>query len=690
MPRDIGPVVASFILLLPEVWHTRLSVPYETIRLAIERREGAAMGHRDVDGTRRVKFFGERDLAVGQFVDRAAEIAEKFDPADPPTNATDIIELHNVQQYLARGYLPPTYTEVQRQHAHALAAQARSAVARFFSSINDSNVAALISGVDYGYHSDLLELLGRNKAFNRCHASTMLPALETCRVRLGDMLTSRTLVTAYDTEISELLLATPRNGEHLIRKYLLSDNQQPVHLPPSFTSADARDLLDRYLDSPDPHLNYVGLLETARDDERAGVDPMLKLKARRRKAEISEEFFSKNTTATLKLGCEIAISGDQGEPVTVERDGYMYSFSYSRSWLDETTDHPSVLNNVQHLFEFADDHVLLTLPAYTSGMEVLERHMGMRGKDDYHYGMAFQSADLNSLMQTRMLLHVLRAKEIELEDVIAWFFNNYLDEEFATSNFRFSPSGTSSTYLERVRHLFAEMESVATQFSLYVQNGAIDRELLPLLSELIRYRTLPTLLEGKYIYPTEHPEIVGILHTLFSDQSLMNYITDDLQAHNAAALLIGKQVAYDDFHEYQQEVVDQLIDLGVLENTGTRLRVVSTRQLLILNSLFKIEAENYYHLSKESRAEVDAMVEKGWLTRTSTLLSEPEAKYFNYFLNNLDFSNGPKLRNKYQHGRQDDREDAHFHTYVTVLRLLLALMIKINDDFCLAAIEREK
>ena len=629
---------------------------------------------------------------MGHFVDRAAEIAEKFSPADPPMNAMDIIELHNVQQYVERGFLPHAYTEVQRQHAQALVAQARSAVARFFSSVNDSNVAALISGVDYGYHSDLLELLGRNKAFDRCHASEMLLALEACRVRFGDLLTSRKLVTAYDTEIRDALLASPRNGEHVIRKYLHSDNQQPVHLPPSFTPADARDLLDRYLDSPDPHLNYVGLIETARDDERAGVDPMLKLKARRRKTEISKEFFSENTTATLKLGCEIAISDDQDEPVTVERDGYMYSFSYSRSWLDETTDHPSVLNNVQHLFEFADGHVLLKLPAYTSGMEVLERHVGMRGKDDYHYGMAFQSADLNSLLQTRMLLHVLRAREIELEDVIAWFFNDYLDEEFAASNFRFSPSGTSSTYLERVRHLFAEMESVATQFSLYVQNGEIDRELLPLLSELIRYRTLPTLLEGRYIYPTEHPEIVGILHTLFSDQSLMNYINDDLQAHNAAALLVGTQVAYGDFHEYQQEIVDQLIDLGVLENTGTRVTVASMRQVLILNSLFKTEAESYYRLSKDSRAEVDAMIEKGWLTRTSTLLSEPEAKYFNYFLNNLDFSNGPKLRNKYQHGRQDDGdgEDAHFHTYVTVLRLVLALMIKINDDFCLAAIEREK
>ena len=155
-------------------------------------------------------------------------------------------------------------------------------------------------------------------------------------------------------------------------------------------------------------------------------------------------------------------------------------------------------------------------------------------------------------------------------------------------------------------------------------------------------------------------------------------------------LLVGNQVAYDDFHEYQQEIVDHLVELGFLENTGTRVTIANSRQLFILNSLFRTEAESYYHFSKRTRAEVDAMVEKGWITRCSALLSEAEAKYFNYSLNSVDFSNGPQLRNKYQHGAQadGDGEDAHFHTYVTVLRLLLALIIKINDDFCLAAIEK--
>jgi Insertion element 4 transposase N-terminal len=56
-----------------------------------------------------------------------------------------------------------------------------------------------------------------------------------------------------------------------------------------------------------------------------------------------------------------------------------------------------------------------------------------------------------------------------------------------------------------------------------------------------------------------------------------------------------------------------------------------------------------------------------------------------YYLNQVDFSNGPDLRNKYLHGSQvgADDEKQHLDTYITALKLLVALVIKINDDFCL-------
>ena len=182
------------------------------------------------------------------------------------------------------------------------------------------------------------------------------------------------------------------------------------------------------------------------------------------------------------------------------------------------------------------------------------------------------------------------------------------------------------------------------------------------------------------------------MNLLFSDQAYVNYIKEELQGDNAAMLLLKNEVAYDDFHEYQKPAIDHLIKLGILENDGARVRSSTLEQFRILSALFETQCASYFHLSDRGRAVADAMVAKGWVDRRSSLLSEAEGKYFNYFLNSVDFSNGPELRNKYLHGSQvnAEGEDAHFHTYMTALRLTLALVIKMNDDFCLAATEEAK
>jgi hypothetical protein len=60
-------------------------------------------------------------------VPRVAELVEQFDNANVPTDAMDIIELHNVQQYLEHGFVPREYTEKEREVATSRIGQIRSA-----------------------------------------------------------------------------------------------------------------------------------------------------------------------------------------------------------------------------------------------------------------------------------------------------------------------------------------------------------------------------------------------------------------------------------------------------------------------------------------------------------------------------------------------------------------------------------
>lgn len=639
-------------------------------------------------GSRRVRFFGRQDLASGWYLDRVGELVEQFDASKLQTNATDVIELHNVQQYLEDGLLPHSFGADQRAQAIARIPQMRSVVGRFFSAVDDTNCPRLIVDVGFDYHADLLDLLGRHKAFQRCSAEVMLSALTDAGVRLGTLLANEKLVDAYGSEIRERLLGAPHNAEHLIRKHMQKESAREIYLPTSLTPADMRQLMESYIDSGGANPNYVGLIETAPVSRETGVDAKLKLRAKRRNLEMTQKFFEEN--AGFRTGCEVLIADSQDEAMKCDMDdsdGMVVRFSYSGRWLEETVDNPSILNNFQHLFGFADRQVLLTLPSYPAQLGVLERVMTTTGKTDYQTGAVFRSIDLSTLLQTRLYDHYMKSKNIDLEEVISWFFEEYLVQEFGAGNFSFAPSDRQSSYLQRVRHLFVELESVTAQFSLFVENGELDRDLHAITSDPVRYKEVPSLLDGKYLYPSSTGEIAGVLDALFSNQSTLAYINDELSAENAARLLIENEVAYGDFHEYQKPAINRLIELDVLADTGTRVRFADPERFGILKSLFTTQAVSYYHLSTAGRVEAGAMVSQGWLTRQSSLLTEDEAKYFNYFLNKVDFSNGPELRNKYLHGSQAnaDGEDSHFRAYLTALRLIIALVIKINDDFCLAA-----
>lgn len=646
------------------------------------------MGTDEEEGDlRRIRFYGVRDMATGFYAQRVAEIALAFDPGSPPTTIVDALELHNVQQYLENAVFPRSSTPAEREQMEAVAPEIRIAVARFFGGIDGSNFEAVVSGVDHEYRSDLLELLGRGKVFERCDVDIALPSLKAAGVHLGEMLASKSLVDAYDRGLRDELLASARAAEFLVRKYLEKGSGRAIYLPTSFTPADSRELLERYIDHADANLNYIRLIAEAKDHAPAGIDAKLRLRARRRADELNSELFTAGHG--FKTGVDLTISDEQEEPVVTEIDdseGWVQRFTYGRRWLEQTLDFPSVMNNFQHLFEFADLQVLLSFPAYPAGLGVMERVMGLTGVAEYKIGSAFRQTDSSSLLQTHMYRLFLASHEIELEDVIAWFCDTYLVDEFGAQNFSFHPSAAGASNLEKVRHLFAEMESVVKQFSLFAENGELDRELLTLGSDQVRYREIPSLVEGKYIYSSGVPEIETILHLLFSDQSPLTHIDEVSRADNAASLLVGNQIAYASFHDYQRPYVDLLIELGMLVDLGHRVQFASGEQLLLLAALFRTQAASYYHLSQAGRATVNEMVEKGWLVRRSALLTEAEADYFNYMLNRVGFSNGPNLRNRYQHGSQAGTDDSeHFNSYIVALRLMVAIIIKINDEFALAA-----
>ena len=65
------------------------------------------------------------------------------------------------------------------------------------------------------------------------------------------------------------------------------------------------------------------------------------------------------------------------------------------------------------------------------------------------------------------------------------------------------------------------------------------------------------------------------------------------------------------------------------------------------------------------------------------MLTKPEYQYFDYLLNNSEFSNGKAIRNRYIHDSITTDEKKMNEDYHTLLKVMIMIIIKINDDCCL-------
>jgi len=274
---------------------------------------------------RRLRYYGLSDYGTFFQLEQVVETLRALDPTQQTFDVNEVVELHHVGQFADHDLFPAHVDEDERLAIKAKLPDVRRAVGTFFSRVTDTNFAALIADVDFQYHTDVLDLLARNRAYDRCSSVVVLPALQGARFHLGELLSCASLVHAYDEDVRSLLLANPDHAEQIIARHLQVDGRRNINLPQSFTSEDCRGLIEAYIDSPAPNPNYLKLVADARADRNTGIDPKLKLKAQRAYDAYWKKHFE--TNEGIKTGCEVRVADDQTEPVIASLDGLVGKYS---------------------------------------------------------------------------------------------------------------------------------------------------------------------------------------------------------------------------------------------------------------------------------------------------------------------------------------------------------------------------
>ena len=91
------------------------------------------------------------------------------------------------------------------------------------------------------------------------------------------------------------------------------------------------------------------------------------------------------------------------------------------------------------------------------------------------------------------------------EDIIKTFYNETLKNEYGYKGLSLNVPGHDLSWLEKVRALIPEIESIVRQYNLYLAEGEIDPEVLE-LTDAIKITDCGSMIPNKYQdkYPEQH------------------------------------------------------------------------------------------------------------------------------------------------------------------------------------------
>ena len=634
----------------------------------------------------RVVFYGGGDMCYGMGLEKIETLSI---PDYESITINDAIEYCEIYKYFQDGARAKKWSDEDYACYAEKSKKLLGLAKRYFNTLTDSNIVSEYEAIELYYLTAFWELFDSNKLYERISKDTFDKILNCEHVSIISILEHKFIVGKYGESLKRYILRDFSCIGLLIRNYEQDDtDNRKIYLPDELTGSEIVDLFDNYLESDQVNANHANAIFHMKSTKRFPVDDGLRLKAKRRYDKEFED--AKAHGFSTQYGSEVSISKDLTKERVASFSGGTIHIVYSYHWLSETLDYPSILNNFIYTFEYADyQQMRCNLVSIKKLGGIMERVFKPDSRQYYPDYIGFLHVNGLADIQMKAYYSFLTEKGIRLEDVIIWFFTEYLQKEFGCPEIRLSLPSADSTMLQKCEGICTAIEIAVKQFVSYVETGEIDFERLMISSGSPAYDQIPSLAKKNYIYGNGN-EYEMIDYLLFSDQCPLYFVSEANEGveecHCFVDLLLHKKVRTSDFRDKYLSSINKLADLGliVIDKTG-EIGLGNQLKLSILKELHFHEVVSRWHYPDSAQAVFKEWIECGLLREGSTLLSRPEADYLSYLLNREKFCNGLDLRNKYSHGVgqliTDERE--HEQNYIELLKVMMILVIKINEDFCL-------
>lgn len=640
----------------------------------------------------RIKYYSKSDLSVGWNLQKIEEVIKEYDEKREDYIINDIIEFYNITKYLDNELYLKNWDKDYINDLKKINIKLKASIGRYFNNIKNKNIYEIFNLIEIRYKEDFFEIFENCKLYNRINRTSFNRLISNTHI-LELVLRNRKITEVYTDIIIKKFQKYNDSALILMNKYVLEKNDnEELYIPKKLTIAERENIFIKYIKSREANLNYLRVILNIESNPNVLlISDKTKLLAKKRIDRDTKKFFEKNKG----IGISTLVSFKEGAKDTFSYNskGMNIECEYDLNWIKENNDYPTLLNNFIYLFEFVDMETRINLVNKKSEDGLFEK-LSIRSKKEYKCNETFQRKSMLSSLQIMAYYKQLNNIGIKLEKIIEWFFKRYLKDEFKIKSYKINVPTEGSTYLEKCRNILIEMDYILKEYKLFVEERKINQELLEMSSSHLFFQDIPSIVKKKYVYASsEEYNLVSCY--FFSDQCMLAYLERIGEKYeNFYSLVINEKVKLEEYPEYDQRDLKELIKMDYIDiDKEGYLTIKDLKKVNIFKDLYYNDVISYWKYSKTARKIMDELCEIGILKFESTLLSTAESEYFNYYLNKASFVNGFDLRNKYIHGCQPngkDSEKIHESNYYLFLKLLILLIIKINDDLSIYDSEEYK
>ena len=482
------------------------------------------------------------------------------------------------------------------------------------------------------------------------------------------------LIDLFPQVIKENFLSLSRNIEfflnHQSGKFTDSNG---LYIKLGITNEEINNLAREYCQTDSINPNYLQSIVEYKKLSKYEFDDEVKLLAKRKSEEFWEKHFETNEGIhySISVGIKPLDSDKLFEPI---ENGILLN----KIILDEHHDFPTLLNNYIYLLNFFN--LESGLPWLVANEEVFSLTSIFYPKSNAHFGTFNNILKRYHSLLFQAYFDYLKQNEIDVEEIIEWYFNIYLETELDIKGFHFHASNKESSYYERGKSIICEMDSILDQYELFVRNEEINQDLLEIKSKASSYASLKSFNEKKFIKLNNTPDNSALFSALFSEQSLLGFISSKNDNKTFFKHIIDG-VKITDFADYQVEQIKILIEKNILKLSDDVIKFTNFQEINILNKLWKSGTYCLYYKDKLILDIAEDLCKKGYCEYSDNLFSEYESNYLSYILDDKKYGNGLKIRNKFSHGKFGyKKEEEHLQNYLELLQIVIFYVMRINDE----------